>query len=657
MNKRTYNDVIDQNSSEKDLNLPSQKSIRSHSLVSIDENSLPWVSASETRNFALGDPLLDWLNLTSENTVMFGNFVQYLMNQGIEFENMVIRNLRERFNTDEIKHVVDSAVRIHNFDETIMLNHHHQTLQYMKNGIPIIYQGLLLDRDLKIVGVPDFLIRSDYLRKIFSLSPLTEDEENCPSQLSDKFHYVVVDCKWSTLSLCADGKHLCNEGSMNAYKCQLAIYHKCLENVQKSGRHYAFIMGKRWKINSKELSGNNCYERLGYIDYGKKDSHYLDMANRAVKWLQDLKLHGREWHIYPTPSRNELYPNMNNTHDDPWHEKKCEIAEKLQEITNVWNCRVSSRELCFQQGIYSWDDPRCCSKTLGINGKILAPVIDAILMVNRSSTDTILPRKLSEGNRVTNKSDGSDDFRFKFASNIDYYIDFEFITMIGGSLEIFPSSNVDGMVYLIGMGWFEDCQESSKKEWKYRYFIADRLTQENEKIIFTNWIDFLSDHSKNRGIESPRLYHWGSAENTWFLKHIDKHSENSLKSIDFKFIDVLTEIKSIPIVFKGAFGFGLKEVGRALHTHGHIQHTWPTINNAIDSIAHINSLQEEALINNKNIGDLGNVTELVEYNETDCRVMAEILECLKNKYVKMSLVVSETLNNTQSDKIEIQNNP
>ena len=62
MNKRTYNDVIDQNSSEKDLNLPSQKSIRSHSLVSIDENSLPWVSASETRNFALGDPLLDWLN-------------------------------------------------------------------------------------------------------------------------------------------------------------------------------------------------------------------------------------------------------------------------------------------------------------------------------------------------------------------------------------------------------------------------------------------------------------------------------------------------------------------------------------------------------------------------------------------------------------------
>ena len=42
----------------------------------------------------------------------------------------------------------------------------------MKNGIPIIYQGVLQDRQNKIFGIADILIRSDFINKFIPNSIL-----------------------------------------------------------------------------------------------------------------------------------------------------------------------------------------------------------------------------------------------------------------------------------------------------------------------------------------------------------------------------------------------------------------------------------------------------------------------------------------------------
>ena len=52
---------------------------------------------------------------------------------------------------------------------------------------------------------------------------------NKASKLDGPYHYVVVDIKFSTLPLRADGVHLLNAGKFPAYKSQAWIYTQALE--------------------------------------------------------------------------------------------------------------------------------------------------------------------------------------------------------------------------------------------------------------------------------------------------------------------------------------------------------------------------------------------------------------------------------------------
>ena len=69
----------------------------------------------------------------------------------------------------------------------------------MKEGKPIIYQGVLHNKKNKTYGCPDFLIRSDWADKIFEASNIISPDKVCikASKLNGNYHYVVVDAKWS----------------------------------------------------------------------------------------------------------------------------------------------------------------------------------------------------------------------------------------------------------------------------------------------------------------------------------------------------------------------------------------------------------------------------------------------------------------------------
>ena len=184
-----------------------------------DSDWREWVSATKTKNYILNDPICDWLDnhynnkSNSLNTniscikkvTSVKNFTEYILDQGHIFEENVVKLLRKRLGN----HNVLSIESEKNFKSMENVN---KTINAMKRGIPIIHSGLLHNNITKTFGIPDLIVRSDWLKDIFDINPYTTEEEiiNAPSLKSKHitgFHYVIIDVKYTTLNLLSD-KHL-----------------------------------------------------------------------------------------------------------------------------------------------------------------------------------------------------------------------------------------------------------------------------------------------------------------------------------------------------------------------------------------------------------------------------------------------------------------
>ena len=137
----------------------------------------------------------------------------------------------------------------------------------MKDGVPIIYQGLVINFDEKL-GYPDLIVRNDYLDKITNFKnsfPLKEE--------GNGWYYVVVDIKYSNLVFKRNKDTLVNQGMFSCFKSQLMIYNSCLTKMQNYDPKIAFILGRKWNKDSK--NGNNSFDYLGKIDIYGEDSSLL----------------------------------------------------------------------------------------------------------------------------------------------------------------------------------------------------------------------------------------------------------------------------------------------------------------------------------------------------------------------------------------------
>ena len=80
------------------------------------------------------------------------------MNQGNMFESKVYQFLKKNHQTVQVAEPYQ-ARSVEKFKETI---------GFMKNGIEIIYQGVLHDYENNIYGCPDLMVRSDRINDIFN---------------------------------------------------------------------------------------------------------------------------------------------------------------------------------------------------------------------------------------------------------------------------------------------------------------------------------------------------------------------------------------------------------------------------------------------------------------------------------------------------------
>jgi hypothetical protein len=572
-------------------------------------SELQMVSASHLYNYMMQDPLVDWLKLSNRRGTRKTNvythaygFTEFIMNRGIEFESELIKYI----NTHKVPVV---SVSQYITDESV-----NKTKDLMFQGVPLIHSAPVRNYKSGTQGVIDLLIRSDFLNKLVDEEPLTVEESTISApKLNKKYHYVVIDVKFSTLPLRADGKHLLNSGSYPAYKAQCLVYTEAVGLIQGFTAPHSFIMGRRWRFNKGGLFNQNqtCLNRLGKISYDSVDLDYKRRTRDAIEWVRDVRTNGHNWSINP-PSRIELYPNM-CVDSGNWNDEKEKIAHSIGEITNIWYLGIKQRITAIEKGVSSWRDNRCTTKIMNMNSS-RAPTIDAILDINRQSVDKIRPLIIK-----------SNLYNWKTVSN-ELYVDFETLTDIFADFSSLPQQSRTDMIFMIGVGWCD------KGVWNYKKFICSKPSYEEEYRIMNEFMQFVSDRGQ------PKLYYWHAESNFWKTaecRQFDLARENNNQerenyiSDNWKinqWHDLCKLFLTEPIVIKDCFKFGLKSIAGAMRKHGMISASMESKCSS-GLTAMIGAWKTYSECENPESSEI--MKDIIKYNEFDCKVLWEILTFLR----------------------------
>lgn len=597
-----------------------------------------WVSASALRNYLLKDPLQDWLNeygnplvpvsstpsktASSVQVQVQVNLTDFLKDQGNQFEKLLIPQLFQKFGPDVILDIGG--------------NHQHCTIakfeatcEALQRGVPIIYSGVLHDPETKIYGVPDLIVRSDWLGKLVHRGPLDLNEAIHPApNLTGRYHYRVVDIKFATLYLRADGKHLLNQESIPAYKGQLWIYNQILAKIQGYDPGVAYLLGRRWKYSTKGIDyrGNNCFDRLGVVDFRGVDFSFVEHSQKAIEWLRDLRADGSTWNVTREPlSRPELYPNMSNRSDHPWHQVKESLAKQIGEITSLWQCGPKHRAIAHEHGIMRWDDPDCTPETLGMTGDHRCRVLGEILKVNQKKD----PKEL-----ICPKIIRTNFQNWQTPRKLEFFVDFETVNDIIDAFNQLPESNSISLIFMIGVGYLDP----ETQVWVYRNFTTNELNLEEEGRICREFSHFIDTMCQQYQVDDPIMIHWSRAEVNMWEAAAERHRREThwIKTSNYWF-DLYKVFEAEPIVIHGCLSFGLKEVAKAFHHHGLIETLWDTTSfcqNGAAAMVIADQANREARRRQIPMTEIPTIAEMMRYNEVDCKVMFEILTYLRANHTR-----------------------
>jgi len=594
-------------------NYTRSKKRRLHPPLEFVSRRKQWLSPSRLRNFMIRDTLADWLELYTRNAgihnrVHEGGFIEFIQNKGVEFEQGII------------DHINDHRIPIVSVSEYITSTSVKRTIDLMKAGTPVIHSAPLKNHGHRTMGVVDLLVRSDYLSRIVEECPLTEDEQKIAApKLNGNYHYVVIDVKFSTLPLRADGRHLLNSGSYPFYKTQTWIYTQAVGKIQGYTPRSAYILGRRWNYTSRGIKYNSLYslDKLGIIDFEGVDKMYIDRTSDAIKWRREVEQFGADWSVSP-PSREELRPNM-CVDSGRWNPQKQKLADENKEITQIWYCGIKQRENAHTHGVTSWDDPHCTSQTLGMGG-VRGPVIDAILNVNRQNQDVIRPSRIR-----------SNMYNWRDSTKGDMFVDFETLMDIHAPMDELPKQRNTNQIFMIGV-WY---RPQITEQWVYKSFICRALTLDEEFRVMNEFVSFM----KSQG--SPRMWYWhaektmwASAENRQFdnCKDDEKKEDvlrNDWASATDDWCDMAKLFRGEPIVIKDCFKFGLKDIVKTMNKHGLI----PTrLESDCDSGLTAAIKAWNAYQNSQDPANSPTIQDIAKYNEFDVKALCDILTYLRNHH-------------------------
>jgi len=571
-----------------------------------------WVSATDTLNFCADDPLLDWLDLYGEAAGLVRDdqdsrydprtdFVAFRLRKAREFEGVVMAYLHERFSVVPIANEPRDA---RNRDAV------RRTWAALGEGAEIVAQAVLWNAESQTYGVPDLLVRSDVLSRLVPGAISPEDAAVVAPHLPGaRWHYRVVDIKCTTLRLLKDGR----AGSQHhEQKVQLWIYNRALGRIQGLTPPSGYLLGRKWN-NGKER-GRSALERLARVDQDEKGLD--DLARAACTWVRRVRTEGGGWQVLPEPSHEDLRPTMRRGHgeDYPWHQAKERIGVAIDDLMMVPRVSRSLRADALARGISRWTDPTCTAAALRIVGAKNPMVVDAVLQANRSEGDPVLPARVTANEAL-----------WRVPALAEFYLDFETVNDLDDDCSRFPEAGGQTLIFMIG------CGHLSESGWQFRVFTVDRIAEPEEARIIGGWLDHMRKVCAARGttLDTARLFHWSPAEESTLTEAYNSAAARHgfPPWDDLPWVDLLSRVvKEEPVSVRGAFGFGLKAVAKALRRHGLIETEWtdgPT--DGLGAMVGAWWCDHEAARKGVPMTDLDLMRDIERYNEVDCKVMSDVL--------------------------------
>lgn len=587
-----------------------------------------WVSASRTRNYLLKNTLIDWLEMYGDDRGLKRDthlpsydprmdFTQFIWRQGISFEAAVVRHLS---NLASVVTISRSPSQSRSLDKAI------ETFEAMKKGREVIYQGVLRHAETKTYGAPDFLVRSDLLTRLFPGS-LDENQVHIAAPDLDgvPWHYVVLDSKFTTLHLLTNGE-VGNGGSSPAYKSQLFIYNRALGDLQGYLPPNAFLLGRGWEqtIIAVKGRGSSCMDRLGPVSHDSRIGKLSisQWTDEATDWVRRMRTEGSYWDVFPRPSVPELWPNMSQPSDYPWHAVKAQFGAELRELTMLWQVGPEKRDEAHSAGLVRWDDPRCSATAVGIKGEKQSVILQALIDVNQSEDDRVV--------RPAHISTCRDEWGV--IPPLEFFVDFETVSDLEDDFSKIPERGGQPLIFMIGCGHLEN------EDWVFKCFIADSLTEEAEAVAIDDWLQWMADvkDRKDLGDFNSRVMHWSQAETsvleTNYNSARERHPDKDWPTLGwFDFLSMV--VKPEPVVVRGAFGFGLKSVANSMHSHGLIKTQWD--DGPADGLGAMVGAwwcAKKAISSGTTLPEVPLMQEIAKYNEADCKVMMEIINYLRRHH-------------------------
>ena len=533
------------------------------------------------KNYILKDPLCDWFNI--QNYMSHGKYEEdestyyqkYIVKESKTYKTRLLNKIKELSCLDI---PLETGI--------------NETNEKIKNDFPLLIQCNLLDKQNVYVKC-DLVIKYNLFKKIFP------NIDNIPFHLLlKKDDYLLINFTYSTLHFKIDLKDVVNEPLIIYKKCGLYAFRNALHEISKK-QYKCFLLGKEYTYK------NTLLPKKEFICKPELDENIHNTYVNAIKWIVYLKNNFNEMRINPSPNHNSLFPNMNYKESN-WENEKLVLANKIKEITLVWNISYDERCSFLEKDIKCWDDPRLLSELKESKKK---DIQERMIHMNQQKEIIIYPRKniSLEFQKILNKTE------------YDIYFDVESFLSFNEKQDLFIDLIHKKEPVLGILGFIS-------REHFFNYTIYDFSLEEERKIVKS-----FSDHlwKIGKGLNKINIYHWGHAEHNYF-KYIQR-TYPDIKFPDYDLINVLDYFRMEPIIVQGVFKFGLKSIGKALYDHKMIQTTWNENDNGLDSMIQF----KDICLNHQKKIPLKRyvaIDQIIEYNRVDCQVLYEIVELLRNKY-------------------------